>query len=86
MVPWMFYHTHMLNIVEICTYSVFWGVLESMCKSFDVDTHKMSNVADILGDTCMRHAKDMEANCTKAMFLCISEDSPWKNYKGSLKS
>ena len=44
------------------------------------DTKNLSNSADIKKERLFIHAKDVETNCTKALQLCLSKDSPYSSY------
>ena len=46
----------------------------------------LTNYVDISANTLYRHAKDVEANCKKALALCTSKDSPYRNFKGTFPS
>ena len=46
----------------------------------------LSNPQDISGENLYRHAKEVEANCKKALALCLRSDSPWKNFNGHYPS
>ena len=46
----------------------------------------LSNPQDISGETLYRHAKEVEANCKKALALCLQVDSPWKGFDGHYPS
>ena len=41
---------------------------------------KLTNNVDIKKERLLIHAKDVEANCTKALRLCLTKDSPYKDY------
>ena len=42
----------------------------------------MANPQDISGETLYRHTKEVEANCKKALALCLIPDSQWKDFDG----
>ena len=44
------------------------------------------NPADITTNTLLKHATEVGKNCKKAMALCKSSHSPYKNYDGKLPS
>ena len=46
----------------------------------------LSNFADVSEKTLFRHAKEVEANCKKALACCLAEGSPYRNFKGSFDS
>ena len=46
----------------------------------------LSNFIDISANTLYRHAKEVEANCKKALALCTAADSPYRNYDGHFPS
>ena len=46
----------------------------------------LTNPQDISGATLYRHAKEVEANSKKALALCLSHDSPWKDFDGHYPS
>lgn len=46
----------------------------------------LSNFVDISPSLMYRHAKEVEANCKKALALCTSKDSPYHNYNGIFPS
>ena len=46
----------------------------------------LSNPQDISGETLYRHAKEVEANCKKALAVCMRSDSPWKGFDGHYPS
>ena len=46
----------------------------------------LSNPVDIQASTLFRHAKEVEANCKKALAICLAEDSPYCNYNGIFPS
>ena len=51
------------------------------CISRSFLTRKnLTNNADIKKERLFIHAKDVEANCTKALRLCLSSDSPYKSF------
>ena len=58
-------------------------------KSIDksmLTRRNLTNPVDIKGDTLYRHAKEVEANCKKALAICLSEDSPYRAYNGTFPS
>ena len=62
-------------------------VVEHDCIDKSLLTRKnLTNYIDIKGDTLYRAAKEVEANCKKALAICLSEDSPYRNYNGTLPS
>ena len=46
----------------------------------------LSNMADIKADTLFRNAKGVEANCKKALAICVSKDSPYRGFDGTFPS
>ena len=46
----------------------------------------LTNPQDISSETLYRHAKEVEANCKKALALCLNKDSPWKDWDGHYPS
>ena len=46
----------------------------------------LSNFIDISPNTLYRHAKEVEANCKKALAICTAEGSPYRNYDGHFPS
>ena len=42
----------------------------------------LTNPVGIQASTLFRHAKEVEANCKKALAICLAEDSPYRNYNG----
>ena len=46
----------------------------------------MTNCCDITGETLYRHAKEVRANCKKALSLCLKENSPYCNSNGAFPS
>jgi len=59
----------------------------SDCITMSLLTRKnLSNPADVSELTLFRHAKEVEANSKKALALCLSEESPYKDFKGTFPS
>lgn len=51
------------------------------CISCSLTTCKnLTNNADIKKERLLIHTKDVESNCTKALRLCTSKGSPYKDY------
>ena len=46
----------------------------------------IGNLVDIKPLTLYRHAKDVEANCKKALSVCLHPDSPYSNFNGTFPS
>ena len=46
----------------------------------------LSNYVDISADSLYRHAKDVEANCKKALAICTASDSPYRIFNGDFPS
>ena len=46
----------------------------------------LTNPQDISSETLYRHAKEVEANCKKALSICLKADSPWRNFDGHYES
>ena len=46
----------------------------------------LTNFVDIQPSTLFRHAKEVEANCKKALAICLAEDSPYRSYDGIFPS
>ena len=46
----------------------------------------LGNLVDIKALTLYRHAKDVEANCKKALSFCLQPDSPYYNFNGTFPS
>ena len=57
------------------------GITRSLLTS-----KNLTNPQDISGETLYRHAKEVEANCKKALALCLKPDSPWKDFDGHYPS
>jgi hypothetical protein len=61
--------------------------IETGCVDRSLLTRKnLSSLVDIKADTLYRHAKEVEANCKKALSLCMRNDSPYKNFNGTFPS
>ena len=57
------------------------------CIDLSMLTRKnLTNMADISVETLWRHAKEVEKNAKKALSLCVSEDSPYRDYNGTFPS
>ena len=46
----------------------------------------MSNFVDITSNTIFSHVKEVEANCKKALALCMGEKSPYRNFNRTFPS
>ena len=46
----------------------------------------LSNFVDVTSKSLYRHAKEVEANCKKALAICTSESSPYRNFDGNFPS
>ena len=66
---------HCMDGKEICVGN------DGITKSI-ITRRNLSNMIDIKCDTLYRHAKEVEANCKKALSICLSEDSPYRAYDG----
>ena len=61
--------------------------LELGCVDKSLLTRKnLSNFVDISAKTLYRHAKEVEANCKKALALCTGEGSPYHKFNGTFPS
>ena len=61
--------------------------IEDNCIDKSLLTRKnLSNYVDIKGETLYRAAKEVEANCKKALAICLSENSPYRNFNGTFPS
>ena len=61
--------------------------IETGCVDRLLLTRKnLSSLVDIKANTLYRHAKEVEANCKKALSLCMRNDSPYKNFNGTFPS
>ena len=62
-------------------------LVEDDCISKSLLTRKnLTNIVDIRGDTLYRAAKEVEANCRKALSLCLAENSPYRTFNGTFPS
>ena len=52
---------------------------DCICRSL-LTRKNLTNKADIKKERLYFHAKDVETNCTKALRLCLSSDSPYKSF------
>ena len=58
--------------------------LSKHCVSLSLLTRKnLTNLIDIKPDRLLIHVQDINKNCKKALRLCISAKSPYKNYYSS---
>ena len=46
----------------------------------------LSNFVDVTSKSLYRHAKEVKANCKKALAICTSESSPYRNFDGNFPS
>ena len=58
----------------------------SCVDKFPLTRKHLCNFIDITGDTLFWHAKDAEANCKKALALCLGETSPYNTFDGTFLS
>ena len=66
---------HCINGAEI--------VVGRGCITKSLITRKnLSNMVDIKADTLFRSAKVVEANCKKALAICVAKDSPYRDFDG----
>ena len=57
------------------------------CMNVGLLTRKnKSNPANISANTLYLNAKKVEANCKKALTLCMGSSSPYKNFSGTFPS
>ena len=57
------------------------------CISMSLLSRKnLKNLCDVSEHTLIRHVKEVEANCKKALALCTADDSPYKNFDGKFPS
>ena len=62
------------------------AVKRDVIDLFLMTRKNMTNCCNVTGETLYRHAKDVEANCKKALALCLEESSPYRNFNGTFPS
>ena len=62
-------------------------VVAPHCITKSLLTRKnLTNLADIKANTLFRNAKAVEANCKKALAICVGKDSPYRDFDGTFPS
>ena len=69
-----------------CLHDIIISVKNDCIDKTLLTRRNLSNFVDIQPSTLFRHAKEVEANCKKALAICLAEDSPYRSYDGIFPS
>ena len=67
-------------------YSIFVGADGRGITQSLLTSKNLRNPQGISVGTLYRHAKEVEANCKRALALCLNLESPWKDFEGHYPS